>query len=897
MLYFIENEPLIKFYKWNLNGSYDEVPIGDASINIPDYTIRNTTVNSIGLFKDGVLDSSASVNANDRIPQNLFFVSNLTELEDALSTNNGLPNIIRLTNDITVDVNTIINGVLSNNVILDGGIDTNRIVIDDGIDFRLNGADTNPVEIYVPIVLSGSTATLSGEVWIQSKNIFGNGTLTIDDSIKLDYEYKEATLILDDQSVETVSQTYWHNTNRNSGLPENIILVSTKQELIDALAKDVSQSSKVIYPLQNINIDTAETIVVRKFCYIQNTGAILSFGFDNTITFSPVPGASLFILPPIRLSTVTTHNTTFKSDSFMSLWVKGVYGNSILNIENSLSLFYEGIFSTITLNITSTNLSQRRLWNSSYEHIDYTSFTAGDIPIWLNNNLTASGIERVTTLTNDNEYQFNGGIRIPGNENEALSFAGTGKIYVNGLDTPIWKTNNNIGFNLTHGRVDVQRLTANSLGSLNIIGNELFIYEGTSNATWGLPELGTSVGVSDTTLNDGFYFYIKTSNNFTVTLNAFTGNTFQTTTTTSTTLTGNSWYLIYIKSGKWGVELLYSEAASGNVLANVNNNNIPIKINERLEDSGIRRLADGSLLAPRNFGVESGSILFGDIIKLSEVSGYLATRSYISGQQYSLVDSEFNTTGSIRPKIFDLRGEKDFIINNNYSNNISNNEIIIDFFTINPVQINSLELRGGNLDSTNVRITIKYINENVIGKYLPSKASWLSGTDGYTVNANEFRLIEFSDTQLRDVKGGRTFRITIKGDLNLGGNSQNVPYLVFKVQEGRELGLSYELEPFAMLASEGEANPLPNVEIGCSLDGTDGVVNMPEEARDGDIIKLLQLINIGSNKLTFKTTNGDNFVYQRQDGTQAVDTEVILNQSIQVEFIRSGDTWRFYHKF
>jgi len=367
------------------------------------------------------------------------------------------------------------------------------------------------------------------------------------------------------------------------------------------------------------------------------------------------------------------------------------------------------------------------------------------------------------------------------------------------------------------------------------------------------------------------------------------------------------------------VELVDSQAQAGTItktfwhnsnkedLSSVSANQIPIKSANGLifENSGIRKLQDGSLLAPTGFTVESASINFGDIAKLSEVSGGLSILDMDTGQQSSILTSKFNsTTGSQRPSFEVLEGsESEVVIQSNESTQITQlqNSLIIN--TPFTGQVNKIKLRVFG-DMTNIRMRFTKILSTVTYKYLPTKASWETEIDGlnFTYDTNLGGVqdweIDLKPSQVR-VVGDEDFTLEILGDeINMMGspNPANEFYLSVTGQTGHMTELAYIQRDIGVLASEGTFQAEVNTNLSIALNGSDALVLMPQDAINNDIVGLNQLNLIGSNTLTFiDTTNS--FVFQRKDGTQVSDTEVVLNQSIKMQFIYDGGTWRFYDTF
>jgi len=77
----------------------------------------------------------------------------------------------------------------------------------------------------------------------------------------------------------------------------------------------------------------------------------------------------------------------------------------------------------------------------------------------------------------------------------------------------------------------------------------------------------------------------------------------------------------------------------GSDLSNWPVNQVPYKaVDGSIQGSGLRLLSSGSLLAPVGFAVESGSIDFGDVLRLSESAGFLAFDNMVDKERYQLLD-------------------------------------------------------------------------------------------------------------------------------------------------------------------------------------------------------------------------------------------------------------------
>ncbi|MCH9664653.1 MAG: hypothetical protein K0U41_02255 [Gammaproteobacteria bacterium] len=257
-------------------------------------------------------------------------------------------------------------------------------------------------------------------------------------------------------------------------------------------------------------------------------------------------------------------------------------------------------------------------------------------------------------------------------------------------------------------------------------------------------------------------------------------------------------------SGQWRDSVtfiaLQGISGSGTDFAAVSDNHIPAigaAPDKVPYDSGMRVIQpDGTILAPGNFGVEGQSIGFGDLITLSEVSGFLATanKSRASGEQFALVDSRFTKAdGSFRPQIFELtEGENAFVAQPDDTQVITTNPLIFNYTPSPPdAQINSATFRVQTGQSmANTRIKVVDVASGISLKYIPSKAAWLDGTGGVTFNAGDV-VVDLGTSQLRFI-AGQEIQVEIRADsVHLLGNASGTPYFAVMEQEAQLTQIPY----------------------------------------------------------------------------------------------------------
>ena len=220
-------------------------------------------------------------------------------------------------------------------------------------------------------------------------------------------------------------------------------------------------------------------------------------------------------------------------------------------------------------------------------------------------------------------------------------------------------------------------------------------------------------------------------------------------------------------------------------LAGVPIGEIPYKtVTGEFAGSNMRVLDNGSILAPVGFGVESGSVQFGDVLKLSEVAGFLGIFNLLNDRQYTIVD--FYTprdSASSEPTVFHLiEPEFEFISQPVDTTNLPDNPLIYDYTVINNARTNAIKFRT-YAPMTNVRIKISQISNGAVLKYLPNKTSWEKESEGLTwiLGDNTF---DFTDSPVI-LSAGNQLRFEVRADsVALKGNATGSPYFTATLQRG-----------------------------------------------------------------------------------------------------------------
>jgi len=265
---------------------------------------------------------------------------------------------------------------------------------------------------------------------------------------------------------------------------------------------------------------------------------------------------------------------------------------------------------------------------------------------------------------------------------------------------------------------------------------------------------------------------------------------------------GNSFYLIRLTyttvegfttraqgrlGGAWFDYTPFLQGLPGEVasLIGVPIGEIPYKTETGLfSGSGMRVLEDGTILAPPGFGVESGSVTFGDVLKLSEVAGFLGIFNLLNDRQYTIVD--FYTprnAASSEPTVFHLiEPEFEFISQGVDTTNLPDNPLIYNYTVVNNARTNSIKFRTFAA-MTNVRIKISQVSNGVVLKYLPNKTSWEKEIDGLTWISGD-NSFDFTDSPVI-LSAGVQLRFEIRADVvALKGNATGIPYFTATLQRG-----------------------------------------------------------------------------------------------------------------
>ena len=219
-------------------------------------------------------------------------------------------------------------------------------------------------------------------------------------------------------------------------------------------------------------------------------------------------------------------------------------------------------------------------------------------------------------------------------------------------------------------------------------------------------------------------------------------------------------------------------------LASIPEGRIPYRTVNGFEDSSVRRLPSGEVLAPASFTGEALGLNLGRSVTVSDISGFLGVRNNIRDEQYIVVDTLISPdSASPRPSVFRLtEAENDLIVQGVGTEQLTGTSLTITYVTTLDAQTNSLEFQGFAA-STNVRVRITDVDSGIVSKYIPSEAAWLDGLGGVDFLTGS-GVIDLVNSPLRFTTGSN-LRIDIEGEsLNLMGNISSQPMITARIQRG-----------------------------------------------------------------------------------------------------------------
>lgn len=207
-----------------------------------------------------------------------------------------------------------------------------------------------------------------------------------------------------------------------------------------------------------------------------------------------------------------------------------------------------------------------------------------------------------------------------------------------------------------------------------------------------------------------------------------------------------------------------------------------------IKGTGLRILSRGTLLAPVGFAVESGSVDFGDVLRLSESAGFLAFENMIDSSKYQLLDyATPRNAPSSKPFYFKLdSAESRFTASTGSSKVITTNPLSFEYSTKLTARTNAL-IFNASQKMSNVRLRITDKKSGVAVKYFPSKSAWVDGSGGTLLDQGE-NVLDFQDTAvIFTANTDLIFDIQADNISLVGGD---IPWFAGLVQKGSFVGVA-----------------------------------------------------------------------------------------------------------
>ena len=212
---------------------------------------------------------------------------------------------------------------------------------------------------------------------------------------------------------------------------------------------------------------------------------------------------------------------------------------------------------------------------------------------------------------------------------------------------------------------------------------------------------------------------------------------------------------------------------------------VPIATATGLENSPARM--SGNRVFIPELEVESGTVRVGNIVALSEATGFVALNNQLDGTQFTLTD--FATppdAPSGRPQRLEFTaGQSRLDLQANVSENLTANEITADYVTAQLGRTNQIVMFSSS-PVTNLRVRVENVTPGaaIPVKFIPSRSAWEDGTGGLDFTPGGELLLDITDSPM--VFGtNRTLRITIRKSSGTILGSGGTPAVAVLFQPGR----------------------------------------------------------------------------------------------------------------
>lgn len=256
-------------------------------------------------------------------------------------------------------------------------------------------------------------------------------------------------------------------------------------------------------------------------------------------------------------------------------------------------------------------------------------------------------------------------------------------------------------------------------------------------------------------------------------------------------ITGGDWWLYTgPNTDDWidATPIVQGPAGAGTDFSGITENHIPvIGANSVPEDSGITVEERGTIKIP------GATLGIGDLLEMSEATGFALIHNNITGQSYLLLDAELSqTTGSARPSqpYVDASTIETRVFQSDTSQTLTDNPLSATYTTTLEAATFWLELQTAAA-MTNVKMRLIDQTTGVVFKYAPSELAWENASvAGYNFR-NGVNRLNFMSKAADDPANGQFYlgispfaleantpiTIELKADnVSILGNSSGVPY-------------------------------------------------------------------------------------------------------------------------
>ena len=209
---------------------------------------------------------------------------------------------------------------------------------------------------------------------------------------------------------------------------------------------------------------------------------------------------------------------------------------------------------------------------------------------------------------------------------------------------------------------------------------------------------------------------------------------------------------------------------------------IPTATANGLVDSPARM--SGTRVFVPELEVESGTVRVGNIVALSEATGFVALNNQLDNTQFTLTDfaTPPNAPSGRPRRLAFTAGQSRLDLQVNVSENLTADEITSDYVTAQLGRTNQIVLFSSSA-VTNLRVRVENVTPGspIPVKFIPSRMAWEDGTGGLDFTPGGELLLDITDSPM--VFGtNRTLRITVRKDSGtlLGSGGQPAVAVLFQ---------------------------------------------------------------------------------------------------------------------